>query len=363
MPSLWILKGLILDSEPGQTISGTWYPPSSNQGVEAGLHVNSHDAVVISRSEQQVLARHPVKSADVSQRIGTIPRKVAFPDGSVFETSDNDQMDDILAAHTKPFWRMVHGLEEFHPRLFGLVALVGVLAYLIYRFTLPVLVEIAVVITPPVVPEMMAAGTLKTLDTTVMSPSSLPDETKAKIQSGFDKLVAIAKQSDVTFRLNFRDGGFIGPNAFALPDGNVILTDQLVELASDDTEMLVGVLAHEIGHVEMKHSLRQMYTAAGTYGLIAMVTGDLGGGLQEVLTGGAGFLALANSRSDESAADLRSVELMSQAGYDPTAIARFFALLQEELGDTSETSILSTHPGTPERQKVILDYSRKLSGN
>lgn len=51
---------------------------------------------------------------------------------------------------------------------------------------------------------------------------------------------------------------------------------------------------------------------------------------------------------------------MSKAGYDATAIARFFALLEKKLGDRSGTSMLSTHPGTPERKRDILDYAGAL---
>ncbi|MCB8828822.1 M48 family metallopeptidase, partial [Escherichia coli] len=150
----------------------------------------------------------------------------------------------------------VHRLERFHPRLLVLVLLTFVFAFSIYRFALPALVEVAVVVTPPVVPALMSKGTLQTLDTTVFSPSTLPDADKVKLNEGFGKLAAKSDLGAGGFNLNFRDGGIIGPNAFALPDGTVVITDQLVRLADGDTDMLLGVLAHEIGHVELKHSLR-----------------------------------------------------------------------------------------------------------
>ncbi|MCY1306216.1 hypothetical protein D9M70_560670 [compost metagenome] len=51
---------------------------------------------------------------------------------------------------------------------------------------------------------------------------------------------------------------------------------------------------------------------------------------------------------------------MQKAGRDSTAIARFFDLLEDKLDDHGDTSILSTHPGTPERRKAILDYAAQL---
>ena len=93
-----------------------------------------------------------------------------------------------------------------------------------------------------------------------------------------------------------------------------------------------------------------------------VIAGDVGSSVEDVLVQGGGLLALSYSRAAESEADRRSVELMAKAGYDPTAIARFFALLEEKLGDTSDTNLLSTHPGTPRRKKDITDYARIISG-
>ncbi len=52
---------------------------------------------------------------------------------------------------------------------------------------------------------------------------------------------------------------------------------------------------------------------------------------------------------------------MLQAGMDPTALARFFDLLEDRLRDDTRTGMLSTHPGTAERRQAILDYARELS--
>jgi predicted Zn-dependent protease len=52
---------------------------------------------------------------------------------------------------------------------------------------------------------------------------------------------------------------------------------------------------------------------------------------------------------------------MARAGYDPVAIARFFELIEKKLGDTGRTSMLSTHPGTPERRQAVLDHAGSLA--
>jgi Zn-dependent protease with chaperone function len=307
------------------------------------------------------LASSAFSGLEISPRVGSIPRRVEFSDGSLFETTDNDAIDVLLRSNGRKRAGFVHGLERFHPRLLVFVLAVFLLSGLVYRYALPVLVEIAVAVTPPVVPRLMSVSTLETLDRTVLDETKLDGAKQRAISDGFARIAAQSARGPSAYKLNFREGGAIGPNAFALPDGTLIITDELVELAGNDTEMLVGVLAHEIGHVELEHSLRQIYRAAGMAGLIMLIAGDVGDSVEDLLVQGGGLLALSYSRAAETAADRHSVELMQKAGYDPAAIARFFEILEEKLGDNGGTNILSTHPGTPERKKAILDYQAALN--
>lgn len=339
---------------------GTWHPPGSNQASDAVLLAEGATLSVRLVENQSLQAADDLAKVNVSDRIGRIPRRLRFVSGGAFVSEDNDGIDLLLTVHQKNRSGWIHEIERFHPRLAGLVILVFLLGMLIYRFALPALVEVAVWATPPAVSDMMASGTLASLDQAILSPSKLQPAEQKKIQDGFDRLASFSARGIKGYRLNFRDGGYIGPNAFALPDGSLVLTDQLVKMSAGDNEMILGVLAHEIGHVEKSHSLRQLYRAAGTAGLIMLIAGDIGASGEEILTDGAALLTLSYSRSAEAEADRVSVELMAKAGMDPTAIGRFFELLEKKLGDKGATSMLSTHPGTPERRQAIDDYAKSL---
>lgn len=355
---------LTLASDPEAIATGIWHPPHSSREVPARLLDAGGSLIVLSDEEgdeSRRLAWGVRSDIEVSQRVGSIPRRIMFGNESVFETRDNDAIDTYLRGRGEKRSGFVHRLEIVRPRMIAFAVATIVLASVIYHYALPVLVEVAVLVTPPVVPEIMSAGTLKTLDQTALSPSKLSDAKRKEISDQFEKITAQAEGGAGRYKLNFRDGGIIGPNAFALPDGNLVLTDQLVDLAGSDTEMITAVLGHEIGHVEYKHSLRQLYRAAGVAGLVMLIAGDVGSGVQDVLTQGGGLLALSYSRSAEAQADRRSVELMQAAGMDPTALSRFFDSLETKLDDHSDTSMLSTHPGTPERKQAILDYARELN--
>lgn len=344
-----------------QIARGTWHPPGSSAALAAILNADGERLTVRLAADHALVGAEPLGSVVISDRIGRIPRRLTFADGGLFETEDNDAIDALLAAHRRNRTGWIHELERFRPRLAVFVVLIFVLSTLIYRYAIPALVEVAIWMTPPVVNDMLSAGTLTSLDKAILGPSKLPKEKQDEIRAGFAEIAGYSSRGFAGYTLNFRDGGYIGPNAFALPDGNLVLTDQLVELAGNDTEMLLGVLAHEIGHVEKNHSLRQLYRVAGTAGLIMLIAGDIGAAGEEILTDGAALLALSHSRSAEEEADRVSVELMAKAGREPAAIARFFKLLEEKFGDRGETSMLSTHPGTPGRRQAIEDHARSLA--
>ncbi len=71
----------------------------------------------------------------------------------------------------------------------------------------------------------------------------------------------------------FRGGGSIGANALAIPNNTIIVTDELVKFAKDDYE-LIGVLAHEQGHLVQRHSLQQSLSGLGISIILLMITGD-----------------------------------------------------------------------------------------
>lgn len=346
-------------------VAGEWRPPATSRAIAAVATVGPDGILAIAaRDGGAVLAAAPLALVQVSARVGQIPRRIAFPDGSLFETPDNDGVDRLLAPHRGRHAGTVHRLERFGPRLLVFVALVVALSFALYRYAVPVLVEVAVAATPPVVPRLMSKGVLASLDESVFAASELPPARREAILEGFDRLAALAPGGSAAdgdaYSLNFRKGGLVGPNALALPDGTIVVTDELIELAGTDDDLVLGVLGHEMGHVDHHHSLRQLYRAAGVAALIMLIGGDIGGGTEDILVQGSALLALSYSRDAERDADRYSVVLMHRAGRDPAAISRFFEILRDRLGDTSEGDFLSTHPATPERIEETRRYAEEV---
>jgi len=135
-------------------------------------------------------------------------------------------------------------------------------------------------------------------------------------------------------------------NAMALPGGNIVIFDELLQKAESPDEV-AGVLAHEIGHVEKLHVTQAMIRYYGFSALLASIGGTAGSNI-DMLT------AASYSREAEKEADLYSIEGLRRANISPLPTATFFKRLssEEEGGFLDETlGYISTHPLSKERQQ------------
>lgn len=139
-------------------------------------------------------------------------------------------------------------------------------------------------------------------------------------------------------------------NAFAVPGGIIVVHTGLIA-ATRRPEELAGVLAHEVQHVEQRHSLQAMIKNLGLRGLWALVSGDLGGGL--VGRAAVELTSLSFSRAAEAQADDKGFDTLLEAGIDPQGMADFFAILAEREGGAAPPPFMSTHPASAAREAAL----------
>ena len=140
-------------------------------------------------------------------------------------------------------------------------------------------------------------------------------------------------------------------NAFALPGGPMYVYTGLLLLAANEAEV-VGVLAHELGHVVGRHSANQLATQFGLQLLVAVALGEDPAQLGQMAAELAGAGAMARfSRDDEREADDYGVRYAIGAGYDPWGTVEFFHKMRDmESGRGSAIGqLLASHPATDER--------------
>jgi hypothetical protein len=154
-------------------------------------------------------------------------------------------------------------------------------------------------------------------------------------------------------------------NAFALPGGPVYVNRGAIE-AADNEAQIAGVMAHEIGHVVLRHGTNQATKGELTSALPAILGGILGGGVGAAVNvlGGfaAGSVLLRYSRDAESQADLMGTQILYDVGYDPRAMAQFFDKLAKEHKGTNTEQFFSNHPIPENRVIKVNDEIRKLGG-
>jgi Zn-dependent protease with chaperone function len=138
-------------------------------------------------------------------------------------------------------------------------------------------------------------------------------------------------------------------NAFALPGGVIVVNTGLIA-ATRRPEELAGVLAHEVQHVELRHSIRGMVKDLGLRGLFAFATGDLGGSL--LGEAAVGLASLKFSRDDESQADQAAFDALSAAEIDPSGLPAFFAIMHKQ-GSDAPAAFVSTHPLSADREAAL----------
>ena len=119
----------------------------------------------------------------------------------------------------------------------------------------------------------LGSGAMRTLDQLFFAHSTLDSAQRARLRTHFENMT---RELDPAFRFDlfFRHSEALGANAFALPNGIIVVTDDLVNLAEHEDEIL-GVLAHEIGHVVGRHALRRVLQNSGVVLLVAGITGDI----------------------------------------------------------------------------------------
>lgn len=143
-------------------------------------------------------------------------------------------------------------------------------------------------------------------------------------------------------------------NAFAVPGGFVYVNRGLIE-RTDNLAELAGVVAHEIGHVEARHSaemMERMQAAQVGVGIASVLLGGPPSGVAgaAVDIGATAYFAR-HSREAENEADAIAVRLLPQSGIDPVGLTTFFKELIEERERTPSSleQWFSTHPLTEER--------------
>jgi predicted Zn-dependent protease len=184
-----------------------------------------------------------------------------------------------------------------------------------------------------------------------------------------DKLVAASERPSLKYKVTILNSPAI--NAFALPNGQLYVTRGLLALANDTSE-LASVLSHEMAHVIARHAAIREDQAKQASLVSNTNTELLNNPEMGAMALARSKIALATfSRAQELEADGVGVGISQRAGFDPYGAVRFLTAMgrNAELRvpannngmDARFLDFLSSHPGTPDRLKIVRANARQYT--
>ncbi len=303
-------------------IHGLLFNPQDTVSLEVEMIISSTGFISFTNSR---LPQFSIFEATISPRVGNTSRYIDLPQGYQFETVDNDSVDKI-AETFKPsrLNRLIHRLEAAKEFVAVLVVMLIGIGWLMVEYGIPKIADEVAMMLPTETSDYIGQEIVESLDEYWFKPTHLDEETQRKVRDEFKTMATNVGHPEV--ELLFRQSN-IGANALALPDGKIILADELYVLAESSDEVN-AVLLHEIGHIHHRHSLRKLIEAFSMSFLVMTVTGDVSAGSSVIASAPAFIIQASYSQHMELEADDYSLAYMQANDIDPESFAKILTKLE-----------------------------------
>jgi Zn-dependent protease with chaperone function len=214
-----------------------------------------------------------------------------------------------------------------------------------YRYAIPMVGRFVADRLPASVSVAVSDNMLASLDEHALRPSRVSDDRQRALTTAF--LGLRTERRAAGYRLLFRESEAFGANAVALPSGIIIVTDALINLAHDDREIL-GVLAHEAGHVEHRHGMRLVLQTSVLTLVVGWVVGDFGSIIALAPTA---LMQAKYSRDFEREADAYAADVLGRSGISPGVLADML----ERIESSERTRARQRDPDPPAMKRMPSD--------
>jgi len=311
----------------------------------------------------------PLRQVQWPERQRHGARIAHLSDGASLHARDNAAWD-AWQRSARPHESLAVRLQQSWRGTLAAALVLLMLAAAGYRWGLPAAARGVLAVLPARTDRSIGEAALASMEGRWLRPSALPEAQRLRIAQAFAEAVSHAyPQGDrPAYVLQFRKSR-LGPNAFALPGGTIVLTDEMVTLLQGHEDVLVGVLGHELGHVRQRHSMRLVVQTS----LLGMVTGIAFGDFSTVLAGVPAVLGgMDYSRDFEREADDEAAAVLRANGQSPLLMVQLFEALERDekrrrnapATDDKDEALerlgiaLSSHPADEERKQRFRDAAR-----
>lgn len=292
----------------------------------------------------------PLTDCKLTPPLGRTNRSILLPSGAKCETDNFNaiaQLEQQQGGNT--VYKSIHLLEQKWKLAIGCMAGLIIVVFLFTTYGIPYIAEVVSHNIPVKMMNKLSDDALVLLDKQLFEPSKIDllkqNQLKAEVKS-----IQAEINSGRNYTLKFRGGKKIGANAFALPSGTIIITDELINMIEEERE-LTGIILHEIGHIENRHGIRSVLQNTGVFFLISAIAGDM-----VSITSVAGsfptlLVESGYSRKFEKEADEFSASFFLNKGWSTKPFQNILKRIikDKELG----MDMVATHPGAEERIKLL----------
>ena len=344
------------------TIKGMWQDGASSASCPAQLLVTEQHVELTPQGQPGFSTS--IDDIRISPKLGRTPRYLTFGShNGRLECADHATLDLLDQRIGSKGMRLIHRLENH----LGMVALATVtvlfLGFSYFFWGIPAASDMVSKYLPDDVLQQASDDTMMLMRKQHFEPSQLDEATRDRLR----EKIALLVPGYPLEKLHFFAAPEMGANAFALPDGTIVFTDDIIRLADGNDDEILAVFGHELGHVHERHALRHMLQSSGIALTIALIGGDVSSMGDIVLTLPVVFTQLSFSRKFELEADRYAARFMSDNDLDPQAFSRILTKIHDshrECEDEDENSsdcdgsrtwleYLSTHPHLEDRIKAI----------
>ena len=305
---------------------------------------------------EDVDRRVPFSEVEVDERLGRAPRRLRLKDGAFCEVRNLNALDALLSsmAH-RDGWvdRMQRRLQFVLFSIAACAALAGVA----YKWGLPWAAAKGARHLPPAIGKTLSVQTMNLLDGKILMPSKIAPQRRQALGDNFQAL-RLPEDGTANSELLFRASP-LGANAFTLPDGTIIVLDELITAIDDDPEIL-AVFAHELGHAHGRHGLQLLLQSSAVGAFWTLYVGDI----SSLLAAAPAAVVQARYSQDlEQQADDYGAALLMRNGMSPALLADALKKLAESHSGSSNGGYLSSHPSTDERMRHLRQLAASFSDN
>lgn len=332
--------------------AATYHDGRTSQGTPASVRIDD-DALVIASDDGRVLDRWPrpdVRLVD-RPRPGAPPR-LRLGGGDARLTLADDAEFAAIEAACPNLRKPVKGDGGWRPVvLWGGAAVVSVV--LLVWVLIPAFAGWAAAAFPPGLERRLGDRVAEQIVTVFAAGNGAPVCAGSGGQAALDRVAGrLAAGTELAFPVRVQVVRSPVVNALALPGGQVLVFDGLIDFA-DDANEVAAVLAHEIAHVAHRHVMEVAVERTAVAVLIGLLVGDVFGGAAIGAVGEA-LIAGAYTREAEAEADALGVELMNRAGYDARPLADFLDRVADEHGEMEGVlGYFASHPASAERAQAV----------